>query len=189
MTGRDSLPVIQDTLDDVSRWLGLPCLLLTHITGGEQIVVAAHDEVYGISIDDRWPWESSLCAEMVYGGPNIVADTAGTPYEGMLLAGKHKVGAYVGVPITHHDTLYGTLAAFAPEPEPIGIYGALPIVQRLAELLATLTQQHLELVQVRRMTNAVAAQAQLDPLTKVGNRFAWERALEEEEERCRRFAR
>ena len=63
----------------------------------------------------------------------------------------------------------------------------LPTIELLGRMLAVLLVQELERQELQRRFELAELDALTDPLTGVGNRRAWDRLLDAEEARCRRY--
>jgi diguanylate cyclase (GGDEF)-like protein len=79
------------------------------------------------------------------------------------------------------------LSGLHPVPLPDSIVGHLPTLELLAGLLATVLALELRTTDVVRRAERAEIEAHVDPLTQLGNRLAWSKALVEEEARCRRY--
>jgi len=159
---------------------GYELWMITRTQGDRLIALQTHGT--GVAAGDSSPWSESLCKRMVDGRlPNFAGDLKA-------LGQPSSFAAYIGFPLRQAcGDLFGTLCAFASQPQP-----ALPkldeqLVELQARLLTALLQQELSLTEVRRHAERVAQQAQTDALTGLLNRGAWDRLLEAEELRCRRY--
>jgi len=84
-------------------------------------------------------------------------------------------------------SLFGTLCAVDPDPQPAQVSDRLPQVELLARLLSTIFATDLQLDLARRRTERAEADALLEPLTGLVNRRGWQLLLDREEQRCARY--
>ncbi len=104
------------------------------------------------------------------------------------LGGGAPVGALAGVPVLAPDgSVFGCLCGIDPEPGRPGLAAELPTIELLGRMLAVLLVQELERQALQRRFELAELDALTDPLTGVGNRRAWDRLLDAEEARCRRY--
>lgn len=170
--------------------LGFGLWMVTRTEGDDWIVLDALGAVYDIAAGDVLCWSDSLCRHMVAGeGPRIAPRTDEVPaYRTAGLARAMPVAAYVGMPIHRPDgSLFGTLCGFDPAPQPGEIAEELPLVQLLSDLLASILGHELGMLGEARSAERASIEAETDPLTRLPNRRAWQRLLEAEEIRSRRY--
>jgi diguanylate cyclase (GGDEF)-like protein len=99
-----------------------------------------------------------------------------------------KIGAYVGVPLTQGDgNLFGTLCGIDPEVQPDAIAAELPMVELLGALLSSILKAELDATAALRRAERAEAESEIDPMTGLYNRRGWNRLLDAEEARCRRY--
>ena len=170
--------------------LGFGLWMVTRAEGDDWIVLDALGAGYDVKAGDVLRWSDSLCRHMVAGdGPRVATRAGEVPaYRGAGLARTMPVGAYLGMPIHGPDgSLFGTLCAFDPAPQPDAVAAELPLVQLLSDLLASILTHELGTLGEARRTERASLDADADPLTRLPNRRAWQRLLEAEEVRCRRY--
>jgi diguanylate cyclase len=98
------------------------------------------------------------------------------------------VGALAGVPVLAPDgSVFGCLCGVDPAGGGPELVAELPTIELLGRLLAVLLAQELERQELQRRFQLAELDALTDPLTGVGNRRAWDRLLDVEEARCRRY--
>ena len=185
-------PGAQRATSEVLTFLGarLPMQqwMVTRVDGERWTVVATAGEGAFRTGDVR-PWRDTLCAAMVdRGAPrcapdvNAVAQHAQAPLRAGL-----QIGAYVGVPLAHEDgSLFGTLCAIDPSPQPVWLHDDLPLVELCAGMLSSLLSIEVRAQEEARRAERAEVEALTDPLTGLANRRAWDRLLAAEEARCRR---
>src|SRR5438132_2491854 len=169
--------------------MGLGLWMVTRTEGSDWIVLQTVGTAYGIEPGRVFRWSDSLCARMVRGeGPRMAPDALGVrAYAEAPMALVLPIGAYVGVPIERDDgSLFGTLCAPAPAPQPDGIEAHQPLVELLARLLGGILANEMRATEEARRAERVAAGSTIDELTELSNRRAWEQAFVAEEARCRR---
>lgn len=101
------------------------------------------DSGYSIKPGDVFNWADTFCVQMVDGrGPMMAPRSADVPeYVSARIGQQVPIGAYIGVPLTKEDgSLFGTLCAIDPTPQPADISSELPTVQLLASLLSMLSR-------------------------------------------------
>jgi len=121
--------------------------------------------------------------------PRVAPDAAAVPaVRDLQLVRDWRIGAYLSAPLTLDGvTLYGTLCAVDPDPQPERVVGAVALVDRQARLLSTLLAADLRADDALRRAERAEAEALVDPLTGLVNRRGWEVLLDREEQRCRRY--
>lgn len=170
--------------------LGLDLWMVTEVDGDRQTVVAAAGDWVGLAAPGTaFSWQDSFCLRMLdQRGPTVAPDVLVVPAYAQAAAGIFaRVRAYVGVPLMKEDgTLFGTLCAFAAEPQPASLADSLDLVQLVGQMLATILARE----QVARASSedatAAVALAGRDRLTGLRNRHGWESALTQEDARHER---
>ena len=170
--------------------LGFGLWMVTRTEGQEWIVLNAADYYYGVGPGDVFQWMDSYCSKMIRGyGPRIAPRSAEVPAYAVAPIGEQvPIAAYIGVPIARPDgSLFGTLCAIDPEPQPERIKHEQPLIELLAGMLATiLEKEQISLAEARRAEQA-SSEAMTDALTGLFNRRGWDRLVEAEECRCQRY--
>ncbi|HUW02096.1 MAG TPA: GGDEF domain-containing protein [Acidimicrobiales bacterium] len=92
----------------------------------------------------------------------------------------------VTTPIQSDDGQFGFLAGLLDEPFGDHRTDRLSI-ELMAGLISRVLSAELEMVEEQRLRIHAAEQALTDPMTRAGNRRAWEIAIDQEERRCRRY--
>lgn len=164
---------------------------MTAVQGDQQVVVATAGPWSALAAPGTtFAWKDSFCLRMTARqGPTVAPHVHEVPaYAAVAVGVLAQVRAYVGVPLEGEDgRLFGTLCAFAGDPQPDELRNVLPRVTFTAQLLSTLLAR--EQFARNRSEEAAAAQALAgeDPLTGLRNRRSWEAALVHEQERVQRY--
>lgn len=180
----------QAVLRHLHNRLGFDLWMVTRTEGDDWIVLNAEDHGYGVTDGTVFRWADSFCSHMVEGrGPRIAPRSEAVPaYAAAPIGRQVKIGAYVGVPLTRNDgSLFGTLCAIHPAPQPAAIQAEQPLVELLSSLLSTILTAELRATEEARRAERAEAESLLDPLTGLYNRRGWDQLLAAEEERCRRL--
>jgi diguanylate cyclase (GGDEF)-like protein len=170
--------------------LGFKLWMVTRKEGSDWIFLQAEDHGYDVQEGAVFQWTDSFCSRMVAGkGPRIAPRSASVPaYAEAPIGRQVGIGAYAGVPLTFRDgSLFGTLCAIDPDPQPAEIADALPLVELLAGLLSKLLNIELGAMEATRRAEGSAVEAETDAMTGLYNRRGWNRLLGAEEVRCRRY--
>jgi diguanylate cyclase (GGDEF)-like protein len=178
------------TMQFLRQRLGFKLWMVTRTDGNDWIVLFADDHGYGVKPGQVYSWAESLCSRMVEGqGPHIAPDVAREPaYAQAPVAQKMTVGAYVGVPLRRADgTLFGTLCAIDPEPQPERIREDQDMVVLMGELLGGLLEAELAGTEAVRKAERGDVDITRDELTGLYNRRGWDMLVLREEERCQRY--
>lgn len=178
------------TMQFLRQRLGFKLWMVTRTDGKDWIVLFADDHGYGVKPGQVYSWAESLCSRMVEGqGPNIAPNIANEPaYANAPVTQTIAVGAYVGVPLRRADgTLFGTLCAIDPEPQPERIREDRDMVVLMGELLGGLLEAELAGTEAARKAERMDVDSTRDELTGLYNRRGWDMLVVREEERCRRY--
>lgn len=170
--------------------LGFDLWMVTRTEGDDWIVLHAEDHGYGVQDGAVFRWADSFCSHMVEGqGPRIAPRSEAVPaYAAAPIGRQVRIGAYVGVPLSRADgSLFGTLCAIHPAPQPEAIQAEQPLVELLSSLLSTILDAELRAAEEARKAERAQAEAMIDPLTGLFNRRGWDQLVAAEEERCRRY--
>lgn len=180
----------REVLDFLHRRLGFRLWMIARAEGDEWIVLQSEDYGYGVGPGTMFHWADPGCAEIARGnGPRIAPHTDLINVRvDVPVARQVEIQAYVGVPLTFADgSLFGMLCALDPCPQPAAIEGELDLVETLAALLTTILQSDIKATVEARRLERLQAEALTDELTGLYNRRAWDRILDAEDERCRRY--
>ena len=177
-------------LDFLHQRLGFDLWMVTRTEGENWTVLQAEDHGYGVKEGTVFRWADSFCSQMVLGrGPCIAPSAAQVPaYASAPIGRLVTIGAYVGLPLIRDDgSLFGTLCAIHPTPQPEAIEAELPMIEVLVRLLCGILEADLKSAEHARRAEWAQAEALTDPLTGLYNRRGWDQLLAAEESRCRRY--
>ncbi|MFC7299095.1 sensor domain-containing diguanylate cyclase [Herminiimonas aquatilis] len=169
---------------DLDLWM------ITRTEGNDWIVLAVEESYYDVKAGKVFNWSDSFCSRMVEGvGPRVAPQSdAIEVYRTTPIASRIKIGAYVGVPIMREDgTLFGTLCAIDPHPQPESIREEQKLIEMMADLLSSILHKELAVADATRRAERAEAEAARDGLTALYNRRGWDELLMREEDRCRRY--
>jgi diguanylate cyclase len=181
---------VEEALEGLRDRTGLGCWLLLRARGHGWAVLAIRDRHYGIGVgaelaDDELPVRAMLDGR----GPRVAPAVA--EVDAYAAADRFRgrpVGAFAGIPVLAPDgTLLGCLCGMDPAPTRPGLAGELPTIELLGRLLGTLLDLELDRQELQGRFERAELDSLTDPLTGVGNRRAWDRLLDAEEARCRRY--
>lgn len=177
-------------LESLHEVVGFRFWAVTRVTGQTYAIVSTGQAGFPARPGGQFPWAQTLCRQVVLGrAPRIAPDIASvTAYQQVALAEQWQVGAYLSSPLSVDGrSLYGTLCAVDPLPQPAAVTGLVALVDRQARLLSTLLAAQLHSDQAQRRAERAEADALLDPLTGLVNRRGWDLLLDREEQRCQRY--
>lgn len=180
---------VRAVLDYLHQRLGFDLWMVTRTEGNDWIVLQTHDHGYGVQEGTVFQWADSFCSRMVdEKGPRIApCSNAIEVYATAPIASQVPIGAYIGVPLTHSGTLFGTLCAIHPTPQPEAIASELPLVELMAKLLSTILYHELSASEQLRRAERAQSDAMHDELTGLYNRRGWDQLLGFEEKRCEQY--
>jgi diguanylate cyclase (GGDEF)-like protein len=180
-------------VDYLAYVVPLDAWAVTRVADGHQTMLVTADSGYGLAPGHSAPWTASMCQYMVAGSaPRIVPDTRRVPdleriateaaSQGM------QVGTYVGTPIVTSDgRLFGTVVGMNREPVDAGLVTQEPLLDLLSSLLSSVLEADTAAVDSARALERAVSDAESDALTGLLNRRGWERWLDREDDRFRRF--
>lgn len=178
---------VLEYLDDV---IPMGLWAATRVVDGRQIMLGTVDRAYGFGPGAEIAFADSPCWSMVSGdSPQIATDAAAVPgYAHCAVAAVIPLGAYIGTPIVTRDgRLFGTVCGFNPSPLPASLRVHLPLLKLLSGLLSSVLWADQALTVAERRLEVVQMEADTDVMTGLLNRRGWERFIEREEDRFRRF--
>jgi diguanylate cyclase len=177
-------------LSDLRRAVGFRSWAVTRLTGQTYVIAATAPGGFPAGPGEQFAWAETLCRQVLQGpAPRVAPDVSAVPAQRDLpLVRRWGIRAYLSAPLTLDGTsLYGTLCAVDPHPQPGHVTGAVGLVDRQARLLSTLLVGELPVDAALRRAERAEAEALTDPLTGLLNRRGWELLLEREEQRCQRY--
>ena len=156
---------------------------VTRVENGRQTYLTVDDAAYGLQRGGWHSWDASFCVRMLHGdAPAIAPDAQAVPaYAAAGVNDALPIGAFAGVRICDADgSLFGTICGLHPEP----CSAELAALEPLLELLSRMLTLALVADRERRSADARAVQAQVaadvDVLTGVYTRRAWDRLVAEQ---------
>ncbi|HEV3495449.1 MAG TPA: GGDEF domain-containing protein [Actinomycetes bacterium] len=178
-------------VDGLPARTGLGTWLLVRLADdGGSVVLAVRDDTYGLTVDQHLSEADLPVRALIDGrGPRVARVAAEVQaYASASPGGGVPVGALAGVPVLAPDgSVFGCLCGLDPEPGRPELAAELPTIELLGRMLAVLLVQELDRQELQRRFELAELDALTDPLTGVGNRRAWDRLLDAEEARCRRY--
>jgi diguanylate cyclase (GGDEF)-like protein len=177
-------------IEHMSRVAPLGLWAVTRVVDGRQLILASAGDAYPVDDGDEFMFCESLCSQMVSGAaPRTAPDVAQVPeYAALACMSPLSLGAYVGTPIVRPDgELFGTVCGIDPDPQPESLSDLRPLLDVLSSLLSAVLAGDLYATAAARELEQARREADVDPLTGLLNRRGWDRYLEVEEERFRRF--
>jgi hypothetical protein len=136
-----------EILDLLHGRLGFALWLVTRVEKDQWVIEQARDEGYGVEVGDAYRFADTYCARMVEGqGPRFAPETSAVPCYAAAAIGKElPIAAYIGVPLLRADgSLYGTLCAIDPAPQPPAVAHELPLVELSGRILSSLLEEDAE---------------------------------------------
>lgn len=165
--------------------------MVTRIEDDSLVLLDCTDNGYGLRPGHVVPYSASIDWRMVHGqGPRVAPRVADVPaYVTAGVTQVMPVAAFAGSPIVVEGEVFGTVSAYDPLPHAPTVVNLGPTLEAVTSLLSNVVALELRASQVVRRAERAEVEAHVDPLTQVGNRLAWTKALIEEEARCRRYGR
>jgi diguanylate cyclase (GGDEF)-like protein len=170
--------------------LGFHLWMVTRTNAEDWIVLTAEDHGYEVSAGDLFRWSDSFCSRMVLDqGPRVAPSSSLVPaYVEAPIGRQVPIEAYIGVPIPAPEGgLFGTLCAIDPEQQPAEIVAEQPLIELLAGLLGNILSNQLAKEEEQRRAERAQDESERDALTGLWNRRGWERVIDAEEARARRY--
>jgi diguanylate cyclase len=183
----DASRLVVDFLDE---HVPLGLWSVSRFDGERQIHLTTAAHAYELEDGVSVPWDSTLCQRMLAGdGPQLAEDARAVPAYAERAANLAlEIGTYVGLPIRRGDgALFGTLCGLDPSVGRDDLVEQRPLLEVLVGLLGVVLDA--DIVRSDLATDLERAEllAASDPLTGLHNRRGWDRFLEHEEARHRRF--
>ena len=169
---------------------GFNLWMITRTEGNDWIVLQSEDNGYGIKPGQVFRWTDSFCSQMVQGkAPRIAPYSPEIPlYREAAINELVEIKAYIGQPLVKEDgSLFGTLCAIDPRPKSEALLKEAALFELLAQMLSCILQTELRETQQIRKAEHFESESLSDSLTDLFNRRAWDKLVELEEERCKRY--
>ena len=179
----------QNALDFLKQTYDLGLWMVTRTVANDWIVLNSISDKYDVKNGDALHWGDSFCYNMVQGrGPNIAPDSNEVEaYVSAPINQRIAIRAYVGYPLTLSDgSLFGTLCAIDPEPQPETLRVNDPLFRQIAEDLSHIMNGELARFDLRRLKSDMAPE-QLDDDTGLLNLAGWDAVLDRQREKRRKF--
>lgn len=135
-------------------------------------------------------WSESFCVHMVAGeGPRVAPRSNEIPsYASAPIASQLQISAYIGFPLQRADgTLFGTLCAIDPNPQPDSLLAEEQQLSLIAGLLGLILRLEISAADRMRTIEKHQLGGFTDNVTQAYNQRSWEIFLASEESRCSRF--
>jgi GAF domain len=133
----------KEILDLLHQRLGFSLWLVARVDADRWVVEQARDGGYGVNAGDSFPFGDTYCARMVDGqGPRFAPEAKAVPcYAEAAIGRELPIAAYIGVPLRRGDgSLFGTLCALDPAPQPPTVGEDLPLVELGGRFLSSLLE-------------------------------------------------
>ncbi|OTG94380.1 sensor domain-containing diguanylate cyclase [Acinetobacter sp. ANC 4973] len=180
----------QAVLKFLYQKFGFNLWMITRTEGDDWIVLQSEDNGYNVQPGQVFRWADSFCSHMVQGkAPKIAPRSEDIPlYVNAPIAKQVEIKAYIGQPLTKEDgSLFGTLCAIDPKPQSEAIIKEAGLIDLLGQMLSYILQGELREVEQIRQRERFKEEALNDSLTGLFNRRAWDKLVNLEEERCKRY--
>ncbi len=177
-------------VDFLQREVPMGLWSVTRCDGERQMHLEVRDEEYGFVPGSSVDWGDSFCKHTVEGGtPGLALDAMAIPeLATTAAAATMPIGSYVGIPIKRAGgEVYGTFCAIDPERKGPDWERHRPMLELLSTLLAGILDADLARTTQKRALERAELEADTDELTGLLDRRGWQRYLELEEDRYRRF--
>jgi diguanylate cyclase (GGDEF)-like protein len=180
----------QAVLKFLYQRFGFKLWMITRTEGDDWIVLQSEDNGYNIKPGQVFHWADSFCSQMVQNkAPRIAPYSPDIQlYTDAPINKLVTIKAYVGEPLLKEDgTLFGTLCAIDPEPQSKALIDDAPLFDLIAQMLSYVLQAELKTAEQIRKAERFEVEALCDSVTGLFNRRAWDRLIDLEEERCKRY--
>jgi len=188
--GLDFAQASRAVVDYLAEHVPMGMWTVSRYDGARQVYLELTDTAYGLTRGDAVDWDDTFCTHMSAGrAPQIAGDAMADPvYRTTAVAREREIGAYVGIPLRWADgQLFGTLCGLDPAARGDRLDEHADLLGLLATLLSAVLQSDHARAQAARAAERAEQLAEVDVLTGLRNRRAWDRTLAREEERHRRF--
>ena len=141
---RDFDSAAPEVLEFLKDRLGFSLWLVTRVERDQWIIEHARDEGYGVKVGDAFSFADTYFARMLeVQWPRYAPESNAVPCYAAADIGKElPIAAYIGVPLLRPDgSLFGTLCAIDPAPQPPATGEELPLVEFSGRLLSSLLER------------------------------------------------
>jgi diguanylate cyclase (GGDEF)-like protein len=190
----DFLANAEAVVERLGQHTCVPDWVLVRQLGDEWIVLASHGGMRfrpGDVLDQPAGVTAHLQRQAAAWSNDVVVDLASGRLEPATGEPAEDDAALCGVrsfPLWGGDGLFGAVCALPDTPEEeAALRETEPMVRLTVELLTSVLGLDLDRSQLQRRLDAAESAALSDVLTSLGNRRAFDRAIEREEARCARF--
>lgn len=182
----------REALAFLRRRFGFDLWMITRTENDDWTVLYSEDHRYDVHPGQVFSWSDSFCSEMMKGnGPRIAPDSElVAAYASAPIGKKLTIRAYIGVPLLFSDgSLFGTLCAIHPEPQPAKIIEDQELLDLIGMMLSKILQMELKADEQLSRAQRFEAQALKDALTGLYNRAGWEQLAAFQDVRNRRYGK
>ncbi len=192
----DSLAAAEDVVRGLGAMTGLSSWLFLRELDGEWVVLAAHTPDYeflpGDSLGPHHPVVSPAPSSR-QAVEDVVIDLSDVVDASLELESPDSIssiGSVIRIALRQPDgRTFARLTGLdpSPHPDPAALRRTRPALEMISGLLASLLTVDLDRSRMQRRVDAAESAALSDELTGLGNRRAFDRAIEREDARCERF--
>lgn len=182
----------REALVFLRRRFGFDLWMITRTENDDWTVLYSEDHRYDVHPGQVFSWSDSFCSEMMKGnGPRIAPDSEMVAaYASAPIGKKLLIRAYIGVPLLLSDgSLFGTLCAVHPEPQPARITEDQELLDLIGMMLSKILQMELKAEEESSRAERFKAQALSDAQTGLYNRAGWEQLAACQDIRNRRYGK
>lgn len=180
----------QAVLKFLHKRFGFNLWMITRTEGDDWIVLQSEDNGYNVKPGQVFHWADSFCSQMVQGkAPRIAPYSRDIPlYREAAINKLVDIQAYIGQPLLKQDgSIFGTLCAIDPYPQSPELLKEAELIDLLGEMLSCILQTELKESEQARKAEHFETEALSDSLTGLFNRRAWDKLVDLEEDRCKRY--
>ena len=185
--GESAEPLFERASRDVLAYLHehvpLAMWAVTRVENDRQTYLTVEDTAYGLEPAGSHPWLASFCVHMAAGrGPMVAPDAQSVPlYAAAGVNDLIPIGAYAGAAIEDADgSLFGAICGLDPQAKGEELPDVAPLLVLLSRLLTVALTADRQAQRLARTALEDRLRADVDALTDVYSRGAWDRLLAEE---------
>jgi diguanylate cyclase len=167
---------------------------VSRVQDGRELFLTIDSPEYRIPEGSEFPFEDTMCRQMTLTGkPALIPDVRDVPAYARAVKYADDYGvtvnSYVGAPLLRaNGELFGTLCGFDPSTKTVESLSELrPLLDLLSGLLSSILQGDHDQTSTSRDLETAHRERDVDLLTGLLNRGGWERFIQHEEARFRRF--